>query len=300
MNNTFIMMVGLSGSGKSTIASNYKQAGYKVVASDDIRTEVLGNRQDTDHNDIVFRIAHNRIRDYLLDGYNVVFDATNITMKNRRCALKAIADIPNVHKKCIVTAQTINHCLKKNRNREYPVPDEVIMRQAMRFQVPFLEEGFDEIELSRVNNDNTPLNVISDLFVKFDMPHDNPNHKQGVGSHCWDTMYYILEKKGGSVLVGAALTHDYGKYFTKKLDEENVALFKGHENIGAYKLLSREYSIPVAYSPTNFLDMVFYVNYHMLPYTWKTPNAREKWRKIFGDEKYNNLMLLHKADMHSK
>lgn len=301
MNNTFIMMVGLSGSGKSTIASNYEQTGYKVVASDDLRTEILGNRQDMDHHDMIFRIAHNRIKEYLFAGYNVVFDATNITMKSRRSALKAIEDIPNINKKCIITVPTIDDCLKKNRDREYPVPDEVIMRQAMRFQVPFLEEGFDEIEIApRLNGMKSALNVLSDLFVKYDLPHENPHHKQGVASHCCDTMYYILERKGDTTLVGAAIAHDYGKYFTKKLDENNVAHFKGHENIGAYKLLSREYSIPVAYSPTNFLDMIFYVNYHMLTYTWKTQKSHEKWRKIFGEEKYNNLMLLHKADIHSK
>lgn len=301
MNNTFIMMVGLSGSGKSTIASNYKQAGYKVVASDDLRTEILGNRQDMDHHDMIFRIAHNRIREYLIAGYNVVFDATNITMKSRRSALKAIEDIPNVNKKCIIAAPTIDDCLKKNRDREYPVPDEVIMRQAMRFQVPFLEEGFDEIEIAPgFNGAKSALNVISDLFDKYDLPHDNPHHNRGVVSHCANTTYHILNENGGAVLAGAALAHDYGKYFTKKLYDNNIAHFKGHENIGAYKLLSREYSIPVAYSPTNFLDMIFYVNYHMLPYTWKTQKSHEKWRKVFGEEKYNNLMLLHKADIHSK
>jgi hypothetical protein len=44
------------------------------------------------------------------------------------------------------------------------------------------------------------------------------------------------------------------------------------------------------------LDLVFFINYHMLPYQWNTEKSKEKWKGIFGEDKFNRLMLLHEAD----
>lgn len=46
--------------------------------------------------------------------------------------------------------------------------------------------------------------------------------------------------------------------------------------------------------------MAFYVNYHMLPYSWTTEETKARWRRRFGKKKYNNLLRLHKADEEAK
>ena len=44
------------------------------------------------------------------------------------------------------------------------------------------------------------------------------------------------------------------------------------------------------------LDILFLVNYHMLPMNWNTDKAKEKWRNIFGDYRYQLLADFNKCD----
>ena len=77
------ILVGLSASGKSTMADRLKSKGYKIVSSDAIREE-LSFYEDQSRNNEVFKIFHKRIGDYLENGENVVADATNLTIKSRK------------------------------------------------------------------------------------------------------------------------------------------------------------------------------------------------------------------------
>lgn len=78
-----IMLVGLPGSGKSTYAAEYKEKGYHVHSSDQIREELYHDIQDQTHNDKVFQTLHKRIKDDLKRGISCVYDATNLAMKRR-------------------------------------------------------------------------------------------------------------------------------------------------------------------------------------------------------------------------
>ena len=75
----FIMLVGLPGSGKSTLTKRYKE--YKVHSSDDIREELTGDVNRQDINSLVFKILHNRVKEDLLNGQSVIIDSTNISSK---------------------------------------------------------------------------------------------------------------------------------------------------------------------------------------------------------------------------
>ena len=44
------------------------------------------------------------------------------------------------------------------------------------------------------------------------------------------------------------------------------------------------------------LNCLFLINYHMLPFTWKQEKTHNKWRKIFGEEKYKLLIDFNRAD----
>ena len=67
MNNslpTFYMMMGISGSGKSSIADHIvrrENSETVIHASDDIRAE-LGDVNDQTKNDLVFKILHSRVK----------------------------------------------------------------------------------------------------------------------------------------------------------------------------------------------------------------------------------------------
>ena len=96
----------------------------------------------------------------------------------------------------------------------------------------------------------------------------------------------------------AASLHDIGKLFTQKFDEDDVAHYYQHENVGCYYLLSNLESIKRYrdYSDGELLNILFLVNYHMMPMSWDSDKARNKWRKRFGEDKYKLLLDFNECD----
>lgn len=126
--------IGLSGSGKSSIAKGIVQnnPGTIIVSSDAIREELTGKVEDQSKNEEVFKIFHNRIRKGLENKYNVIADATNITMKSRRAILLNVQGL-NVHKIAYFVPKSFDQCKKDNLHREHPVPEEVLDKQIRNF-----------------------------------------------------------------------------------------------------------------------------------------------------------------------
>lgn len=88
----FYMMVGLPGSGKSFTAESIPNA--VVHSSDAIRAEVLGDENDQTQQDLVFQTLHKRVLQDLVDGKDVVYDATNINYKRRIGFLDRVRSAP--------------------------------------------------------------------------------------------------------------------------------------------------------------------------------------------------------------
>ena len=151
----FVMMVGISGSGKSTTAERLN--GFKVVSSDAIREELYGDASDQRHPEIVFQIAHRRICEFLEVGMNVVFDATNLRRKDREALMEKISYIPNVQKICWLEDISVSKCIKAQEKRERKVPVEVIEKQDRKLQRPMIEEGWDYVFISFPSTDGKRL-----------------------------------------------------------------------------------------------------------------------------------------------
>ena len=149
MKPTLTILVGISASGKSTQAKNLAiERNAIIVSSDAIRGE-LSTVEDQSNNVEVFKIFHHRIKAGLMNGYNVIADATNITIKSRRSIIESVKNID-----CdivgIVIDKPIDRCIEDNINRPHPVPEYVIRRQFNNFQMPTLNEGFDIIKSRRI------------------------------------------------------------------------------------------------------------------------------------------------------
>ena len=72
-------LVGISGSGKSTIAQEYAEKfNAEVFSSDKIRFELYGDESIQDNPQKVFQILHKRIKTALKQGKNAIYDATNL------------------------------------------------------------------------------------------------------------------------------------------------------------------------------------------------------------------------------
>ena len=112
----------------------------------------------------------------------------------------------------------------------------------------------------------------------------------------------------------AAGAHDLGKYYTKtfmdsKGNPSEEAHYYGHENYGAYMfLLGQNHAVSTGddecaktdkREQKNNLYIASLINWHMRPHTaWKqSEKAKERDRKLIGEEMYQDIMILHEADL---
>lgn len=132
-------MIGIPGSGKSTAAANIPNA--LLVSTDKIREELFGDESNQQEGKKVFDIAMARIEEGLRSGHNVIFDACNVTRKNRKNCFQFPCD----EAVAVFVNTPIKECKKRNSNRNRVVPEDVIDRFYSRLQKPSKAEGFSKI-----------------------------------------------------------------------------------------------------------------------------------------------------------
>ena len=279
-----VMTVGLPGSGKTTWAS--AQEGYEVFSSDAIRQE-LGDVNDQTQNDKVFRILHKRIKEALEDGKDCIYDATNVTAKNRRAFLSYINDT-HCKKTARIFVRSFDTIREQNESRGRTIPPEAIKKMLYRWQTPIVQEGFDEIVLDLLDNESYEM-----YFSNMDQ--DNSHHTLSLFGHMLEANR-LMPEDADEDLRHAALIHDMGKYWTKTFTDSKgypsmSAHYYNHENVGAYMCLLWD----------NDLYTSGLITWHMRPFVWdEHPNVKEKDRKWMGDDYIRKLEILHKADLEAK
>ena len=305
-----IVMVGLPASGKSSYAKKLEKenpTNSVIVSSEAIREEIWGSVEDQSRNGEVFRIFHERIRRNLEKKKDVIADATNITMKSRRAILNRVNGL-DVHKECYIMSKTFGCCLEDNKDREHPVPERVLYKQLLKFQIPFYEEGWDYISIVSRDSlgDSCGLFSVSNLFsLMYRFDQKNPHHNRTLDEHCSETSRCFCKMKGYDTYIlklvnpfaVGALLHDIGKVFTQKIDEDGIAHYYGHAEVGSYMVLTELQNFTELRGSKYLLDCCFLINYHMLPFGWNSKKSVRKWRSRFGDEKFNILRDFHQCDI---
>ena len=144
----FVIMVGPPGSGKTTIATKLESDyGFVRICPDDIREEITGNASNQDRNEEVFAKVYSRLSEYLNQGFNVVYDATNCRTAYRFKILNVVQGLTDKII-CMVSTTSIGDCLERNKNRyERNVPEDVIERMyfTLKKHPPTIFEGYDVI-----------------------------------------------------------------------------------------------------------------------------------------------------------
>jgi predicted kinase len=137
----FHILCGVPGSGKSTVAKDLP--GY-VVSTDSIRKFLWDDESVIKHDKLIFEIAESIIKYMLTLEYNVIFDATNLTMKRRKKYIrfaKTLGANITVHwVNCPVAV-----AISRNAKRERKVPVPVIKAFHNALQPPAISEGMDKI-----------------------------------------------------------------------------------------------------------------------------------------------------------
>lgn len=294
------MMIGLPASGKSTLAEQIaKSEDAEIVSSDNIRKELYGDENIQGDNNKVFRILQERIISGLKNNKNMIYDATNISYKTRMAFLQRLNKL-EVEKIAIMVATPYEQCLIRNSQRERQVPEEVIKRMYFNFYVPQYFEGWDDIQIKYTNNH---MFFFGDLE---DIEQDNPHHKLTVLEHCKKTEE-ILNKQNGQLSIPINLAgrlHDIGKLKTKtfinsKGEKTNIAHFYNHEKVSAYDSLfyvNLRSRIEMMKDEEFVLETIKLIQWHMLPWTKMSDKTEQKYKKLLGENFWNDLMILHKAD----
>ena len=294
----FFMLVGLPASGKSTYAEELaNQYNANIHASDSIREELSGDINNQNINDLVFKTLHSRVKEDLTNGKSCIYDATNINYKRRMAFLNELNKI-SCEKYCWVIATPYERCLRNNRNRDRQVPEEVIERMYKHFDVPYYYEGWDFIDIKYAPNSqgyyDYPVNWLN--AVKH-YNQNNTHHSLSLGEHCNEAWKYLCENNGNLSVRIAGILHDCGKPFCKtftnsKGEITEQAHYYQHERVGSYDSLF----YAMICDP---LDVAVLIRWHMQPYFWEKDNnekSHNKYRKLWGEDLYKDIMLLHEAD----
>lgn len=307
---TFSMMVGLPASGKSTLAKALLKNNNNtiLISSDELRKELFNNINDTEHNTKLFNEINKRIKNALSKGISVIYDATNISWKKRRQLLWDIKKY-NPYNQCYLMATPYEVCLENNKSRERIVPEYVIRRMYKDFYIPQHYEGWNNIKI--IYRKEYKQSNYKDLFYGESglniINQDNPHHTLTIGEHCLKChenifSYEYLDDKYCLSLAG--LFHDIGKKFTKsfknaKGEITDMAHYYNHQLVSAYDsmfyLLGQK-----SLSEIELLRIIKYITWHMQPFFINTEKAKDKFINLVGQDFYENLIILHKADIEAK
>lgn len=285
---SLILLVGIPGSGKTTYAEKYIKENPDTVhlSSDKIRAELWGNEATQGDNNEVFSLMQTRAIEALNNGQSVVYDATNITRKDRSYIISLCPKFAKIE--CYIIWAPIETCIERDATRERTVGKEVIDRMLKRFQAPWYDEGLDEVKVIRPDYFDY-LQYLSDVYASMKIPHDNPHHTLDIYEHCCAAQDYVLTsyKDDTGLVALAAMMHDTGKPHTKafvdgKGNPCEAAHYYQHQCISAW--LSYGLVGDVA------IDVAWLCSVHMDPY------LNTKYYNKLPTYLKKQVDLLHEAD----
>lgn len=299
----FNMLIGLPGSGKSTVAQKIKdevislnKVEVEIVSSDSIRKELYGNEEIQGDPQKVFTLMKQRSKQALLEDKYVIYDACNINYKQRMDTLNYLKNI-----KCFKSASVCwapyEICLKRNQERERKVPEYVITRMLKNYYAPCYWEGWDAISYYYNYKPDKNLFDFVNETVKYNQ--QNSHHSLSLGFHCMKTVSHIDSSLGKDIAY-AGMLHDCGKPLTqtnlnKKGEEDSEMHYYGHDHAGGWECIKYTSEINTERDIVNIAGLV---TWHMRPFAWeKNKKLEEKEEKLFKKDFYNSIKILHEADV---
>lgn len=294
-----IILVGLPGSGKSTYAKSIMdpEGQLQYCSSDKVREELYGDQNIQGDPNKVFRVLHNKVKNQLDRGYDVIYDATNVTRKNRRSIIQEVKKYCDEIEAHIIWAP-VDQCISRDRDRKRSVGEDVIRKFLHRWQSPFYDEGFTKIKVVRNTNINfDPINFRNMMIENMKIPHDNPHHTLGVWEHCQATADYVNDKFTDIAVREAALIHDVGKPWVKCFESDetgkmlSIAHYYQHQCVGGY-LVYGMYDLVAEKSAEAIAIIVSWlVSNHMEPF------FDSKYYRTLQPELKKLIDELHEADV---
>lgn len=212
---TLVLTVGVPGSGKTTYSKKYVSEHKNTIhlSSDLIREKLYGNEAIQGDPNEVFSIMQKMAIEALNCGRNVVYDATNVTRKDRAYIISQCPKFVKIE--VHIVWAPIETCIERDATRSRTVGKDVIDRMLKRFQPPYYDEGIDEIKVILPDN-FASWEYSNRIREATNIPHDNPHHTLGIKEHCEAAAKYVWKHFNANPdLFSAALYHDVGKPYVK-------------------------------------------------------------------------------------
>lgn len=266
-----IVLIGLPGAGKSTLGKKYIENQvckgnlfWTCCSSDKTRRMLWGDERIQGKPDTVFRNLHADVERHLQKGTNVVYDATNVSRKNRKQIIQLGKKYDCVIR-AVVAWAPVEVCIERDAARERTVGPAVIMKMLKRFEVPYFDEGFNTIDVYNTVEDFDEVAYNNKLLEDMKISHDNPHHTYDVYEHCV-AAETVAKRLYSSVIAEAAKYHDCGKPLAKFFKEgETTAHYYNHDNIGGYLVLGLKkftFVLLIPWLISNHMQPFFNSNYY--------------------------------------
>ena len=153
------MMVGLPGSGKSTIVKNLSDtfSGSVIISPDQIREQLCnGDRGDQTKNAEVWKLAWCKVKDAMCADKDIIFDATMVSVKSRKPMVKLCKEF-GYELTAFFIRTSMKECIRRQTGRDWPVPDHVIVRMNDALKAPTKDEGIDTVVNWNFNSKPIPV-----------------------------------------------------------------------------------------------------------------------------------------------
>lgn len=137
-NNAVVLLVGIAGSGKSTLTKKAFGNNSFIVSSDECRKEICGNEANQSVNAQAFELFYKKIEDGILEKKQVIADATNLD-KFSRDKIYDIAKRYNVPIYALVFNISLDKIKEQNKMRERVVPEYVIDNMSKKMQIAYYQ-----------------------------------------------------------------------------------------------------------------------------------------------------------------
>ncbi len=136
-----IMMSGLPGMGKDYYIRSLEKE-LPVISLDEIRRKNKISPTDKSGNGRVIQTAKEEARGYLRKGQDFVWNATNITQQMRRQLTDLFVSY-GAKVRIVYVEKPYDVWRPQNRNREYPIPENVLDKLLSKLEIPQLTEAHE-------------------------------------------------------------------------------------------------------------------------------------------------------------
>lgn len=308
---TLNIMIGFPGSGKSSYARKYLLTNKSVyLSSDQIRVDMYGFEDQT-HNSEVFERMKKETILALQNGFDVIYDATNLVRKRREALIKDIkSKTQNIEINAYLCCTPINIVLERNMTRtERHLPWDKLVQMIQNIEPPMYYEGFDNIYLidGGMYNDIYDYNFLIKKCSGYNQ--DNPHHYETLEEHikavtkkAENLGKRLTLRNDAEILRQAARHHDFGKLYTKSFnDKKGHCVYYSHEKVSTYLYLChiRKQNLIDELNRVRLCDSHYQTAALILNHMeWYRREDMTPIKKLFNDDDlYYMLELLHEADL---